>query len=109
MPALLAMIMMCSSCRSSSSSDCSSAEALPQWVRSTNSATRCCTLADGRNATTAYGVVPAAMNSIISSQDLVELILLLFSRLPIGDPRPRLFKHTAKSGYGLIPRTLVRS
>ena len=66
MPALLAMIMMCSSCRSSSSSDCSSAEALPQWVRSTNSATRCCTLADGRNATTAYGVVPAVNELVVS-------------------------------------------
>src|SRR5207248_11780207 len=42
---------------------------------STSSFTRCWTLSEARNATTASGVEPAAIKSIISSDDLVAPIV----------------------------------
>jgi hypothetical protein len=42
---------------------------LPSLERRDNSATRCRPAGEGWNATTASGVVPAAMNSMISSND----------------------------------------
>src|SRR5260370_39372255 len=87
----------------SSSYDGSSAEMLPFLELTTNSATRCWTISEGWNATTASGVVPAAMKSIISSYDLVTLIILcpyLGCRVS-----PQLFKHTAKRDRQWVPRS----
>src|SRR5437763_15637080 len=52
---------------------------LPSRERSISSATHRWTLSEGWNATTASGVVPAAIKSMISSYDLVAPVISLSS------------------------------
>src|SRR5260221_2624969 len=75
---------------------------LPSSDRSINPVTRCWTLSEGWNATTASGVVPAAMKSIISSYDLVDFIVL-------NEPWSELFQHNSNEVRRVTNRGAMRT